>query len=65
MIILVSELDGEQRKEIKEEEFDTAGWWQMMEGRCVRAGNLKKWLETADRERVLKQIESRREDALL
>jgi hypothetical protein len=41
-----------------------AGWWQMMEGRCGRAGNIKKRLETY-RERVLKLMETRIEDALL
>jgi hypothetical protein len=53
-----------RRMESVEEEFEMAGWWEMMEGRCVRAGNLKRRLEN-DRERVLKRMENRNEDALM
>ena len=35
-----------------------------MEGRCVRVGNLKRRLEN-DKKRVLKRMESRKEDALM
>ena len=47
-----------------EEELEMAGWWEMMEGRCVRAGNLKRRLEN-DRKSVLERMENRNEDALM
>ena len=53
-----------RRMESVEEEFEMAGWWEMMEGRCVRAGNLKKRLEN-DKKRVLERMKTRKEDALM
>jgi hypothetical protein len=53
-----------RRMESEEQDFEMAGWWEMMEGRCVRAGNLKRRLEN-DKKRVLKRMESRKEDALM
>ena len=44
-----------RRMESVEEGFDMAGWWKMMEGRCFRAGNLKRRLKT-ERERVLERM---------
>ena len=53
-----------RRMESEEQDFEMAGWWEMMEGRCVRAGNLKRRLEN-DKKTVLKRMESRKEDALM
>ena len=61
-------MKGKQKKlkkmESEEEDFEMAGWWEMVEGRCLRVGHLKERLEN-DRKRVLDRMKSRKEDALI
>ena len=48
----------------QEEEFGIHEWWKWAEERCIRAGELKRRLET-DRNRVLRMMESRSQDLIL
>ena len=52
-------------RRMEEEEVDgLAGWWQRTEAWSIRAGNLKRRLEK-DKERVLRWMEVREEDAVI
>ena len=46
------------------EEFEMQGWWKWAEERCIRAGELRRRLET-DRNRILRMMECRGEDMIL
>jgi hypothetical protein len=52
---------GEAAQEV---EFDIQGWWKWAEERCIRAGELRRRLET-DRIRALRMMESRSQDLIL